>query len=49
MNYYTESDILWRAIEMPMERDEEGYEYYEKELTADQQWEMIEMPMERGE
>ena len=49
MNYYTESDLLWMAIEMPMEREEEGYEYYEKELTPEEQWELIEQPMERGE
>ncbi len=49
MNYYTENDLLWMAIEMPMERDEEGYEYNEKDLSPADQWEMIEMEMERGE
>ena len=49
MNYYTENDLLWLAIEMPMERGEEGYEYYERDLTPEEQWELIEQPMERGE
>lgn len=49
MNYYTENDLLWMAIEMPMERGEEGYEYYERDLTPGEQWELIEQPMERGE
>ena len=48
---YTDYESYWQwlAIEQPMEREEEDYEYCNKDLTPDQQWLAIEQPMERGE